>query len=50
MARMAAAPTVKRKVAWPTTPQGWCDWWKALDIAFIAREHRERCPLHGRTA
>jgi hypothetical protein len=50
-AKMTAVPRpAKREVEWPTTPKGWCDWWKALDIAFISKEHKDRCPIHKETS
>lgn len=52
---MAAAPKTKREVNWPTTDEGWCAWWKALDLTFITQKdsplhHDNRCALHARRA
>ncbi len=39
---------------YPTTPEGWCEWFKALDAKFnthpdeIPLGHNVRCPIHGR--
>lgn len=40
-------------VKWPTTPEGWCAWFRALDIRYGTDPnesplgHNYRCPIHG---
>lgn len=50
---MRAAARRDPKVNWPTTLEGWCDWWKGLDIVFLTPKgsplhHDNRCALHAR--
>lgn len=44
---MSTAPVV----AWPTTDQGWCDWYRRLDAEYGTTtrsplHHDHRCPIH----
>jgi hypothetical protein len=40
-------------VIWPSTDEGWCEWFKALDKKFDTPDdqqplgHGHRCPIHG---
>lgn len=40
-------------INWPTTDEGWCEWFKALDKKFGTPDdqqplgHGHRCPIHG---
>lgn len=39
-------------IKWPTTDEGWCQWFRDLDTKYNERRdsplhHDGRCPIHG---
>jgi len=42
-------------IEWPTTDEGWCEWFKRLDAKYQTAEgtplhHDGRCPIHKEEA
>lgn len=41
-------------INWPTTDEGWCEWFKRLDKEYDTKpgeplHHDGRCPIHHKT-